>query len=84
VRVVKKSANQQAPDGIRAHQIHLVTNPAEKSWPPALREERNKLEKELAQLRETKATLADDEYYAKLEEILVRLAGVYRQGEAKP
>lgn len=84
IRVVKKSANQQAPDGIRAHQIHLVSNPAEKGWPPSLRDERNKLEKELAQLRETKAGMAADEYYAKLEDILMKLAGVYRQGEAKP
>jgi len=87
VRVVKKSSSQQAPDGIRAHQIHLLTSAAEKSWPPALREERDKLERELAQLRETKSTTPPDEYYTKLEAILMQLAKVYGKGDtdaAKP
>jgi len=80
VRVVKKSSTKQVPDGLRAHQIQLVPSATEKGLPPELRDERDKLERELAQLRETKATQPVDEYYAKLEAILVRLAGLYREG----
>ncbi len=80
VRVVKKSSTKQAPDGLRAHQIQLVPSATEKGLPPELRDERNKLERELAHLRETKANQPVDEYYAKLEAILVRLARLYREG----
>ncbi len=81
VRVVKKPSNKQAPDGLRAHQIHLLPSASEKALPPALRTERDQLERELAQLRETKTTLPADEYYAKLEAILLRLAGLYRESQ---
>jgi hypothetical protein len=84
IRVVKKSSSAQAPDGLRAHQIHLLSNPAEKTWPPALRNERDQLERELAQLRETKASRAADEYYTQLEAILLRLAQLYRDGGEQP
>jgi hypothetical protein len=81
VRVVKKSTGKQAPDGQRAHQIQLVPSAMEKSLAPELREERDKLEREIARLRETKASQPDNEYYAKLEAILIRLAGLYHQGD---
>lgn len=79
LRVVKKSSDQRAPDGLRAHQMHLVPSEAERSLPAAQRTERDGLERELAQLRETKATLPADDYYSKLEALLLRLARLYRE-----
>lgn len=79
IRVVKKSTDHREPDGLRAHQIHLVPSEAERALPPAARAERDALERELAKLRDAKATLPEDEYYAKLEAILVRLAQLYRE-----
>ncbi len=80
IRVVKKTKDSREPDGLRAHQIHLLPSEAERALPPAVRAERDALERELAQLRETKATLPEDEYYAKLEALVVRLARLYQNG----
>jgi hypothetical protein len=84
VRVVKKSSDQRAPDGLRAHQVHLVPSPAERGLPAASRAERDSLERELARLRESKATLPAEEYYARLEALLLRLARVYREASSTP
>jgi hypothetical protein len=87
VRAAKKSSSQQAPDGLRVHQVHLLASASEKAWPTALRVERDGVEREIAQLRETKATLPEAEYFAQLEALLLRLAQLYRtvgSGEAAP
>jgi hypothetical protein len=78
IRVVKKSSDKRPPDGLRAHQIHLVPSAAEKSLPPAQREERDALEQELAQLREVKAAMPEEVYFTQLESLLVRLARLYQ------
>ncbi|MEA3213121.1 MAG: hypothetical protein QOE70_6178 [Chthoniobacter sp.] len=78
VRAVKKSSGNQTPDGLRAHQLHLVPSAAERALPPALRAERDALENELAQLRNAKASMPEDEYFARLEKILVQIAKLYR------
>ena len=80
VRAVKKSKSNQAPDGLRAHQLHLVPSAADRALPAEARVERNGIERELAQLREAKATLSEDEYFAQLETIMLRLARLYRDG----
>lgn len=82
IRVVKKSSDKRAPDGLRAHQIHLISSPAEKAWSPAARAERDKLELDLARLRDHKPTPPDDAYYTQLEALLLRLAHLYREGGA--
>jgi hypothetical protein len=84
LRVVKKAAGGAAPDGLRASQIHLVPSAAERAWPPDLRAQRDALELELAQLRGTKAALPEDEYFAKLEPLLLRLANLYREAHLPP
>jgi hypothetical protein len=76
LRVVKK-ATGGIPDGLRAGQIHLVPSAAERELPRALRAERDTLELDLAQLRESKAALPEDEYFQKLETLLLRLAKLY-------
>jgi len=80
VRAVKHAKTNQPPDGLRAHQIHLVPSAAERALAPELRPERDALERELAQLRDAKATMQEDDYFAKLEAIMLRLARLYRGG----
>lgn len=82
IRVVKKSSDQRAPDGLRAHQLHLVPSAAERTLPPEKRAQRDTLERELAQLREAKASMAEDEFYAKLEAQLLQIAEIYRENGA--
>jgi hypothetical protein len=79
VRLVKKPADQRAPDGLRAHQLHLVLSAAERALPASTRAERDKLERELLALRDAKAGMPDDEYYRKLEELMLRLGRLYRE-----
>jgi len=47
--------------------------------PPEFRAARDKLELEVEALRAKKAKLAEAEYYAQLEPLLVRLAKLYQQ-----
>jgi hypothetical protein len=82
LRVVKKSSDGGLPDGTRAHQMHLVASTTERELPPAARAERDALELQVAQLREGKGSMAEDEYYAKLEAIFLRLAAIYREAPA--
>jgi hypothetical protein len=88
VRVVKKPSDNRAPDGIRAHQTHLVPSAAERALPPALRAERDSAEQEIERLRQAKAGMPEDAYYAQLEALLLRLARLYDQtgeaGKAQP
>lgn len=84
VRVVKKSSGAQTADGLRAHQMHLIPSPAERDLSVAQRAERDSLEREIAQLRDLKATLPPDDYYAKLEALLIRLAGLYNSAKSEP
>jgi hypothetical protein len=78
VWAVKTAADGATADGIRAHQIHLLPNDAERNMTAEQRQERDRLESELAVLRMEKKQLTEDEYYRRLEEIMVRLARVYQ------
>lgn len=70
-----------ALDGFRAHQWHLIPSEVERNFPAELRPLRDELELAVFQLRELKADLPEEEYFARLEELLVRLAEVYEQAE---
>jgi hypothetical protein len=83
IRAVKKPKGNNQPDGARAHQLSLIPSNDERELAPELRQERDNLELELARLREQKSALPEDEYFAKLEEVLVRIARIY-QGERPP
>ena len=83
VRAVKRAKSNQTPDGLRAHQLHLVPSAAERALAPPVRAERDGLEKELAALRDAKAGLPEAEYFTKLEAILLRLARLYRDGAGR-
>ena len=84
VRAVKKPAGGGAVDGLRAHQIHLVRSEQELQMPPELRARRDELELSVARLRELKPTLNEDEYYRRLEQLMLELANVYSATPGKP
>ena len=80
IRAVKKAREGAELDGFRAHQLHLVLSEAERKLPPAVRARRDELEIEIARLRESKTQLGKDEYYPRLEALLLELARLYESG----
>ena len=74
IRVVKKSKGNNQPDGARAHQLSLIPSNDERELPTEVRQQRNQLELELSRLRDQKADLPEEEYFAKLEAILLQIA----------
>jgi len=84
VRAVKKPAGGGAVDGLRAHQVHLLRSEQEQKMSPELRARRDELELSVARLRELKSTLSEDEYYRRLEQLMLELANVYSAIPGKP
>lgn len=82
IRAVKKAKDGAALDGLRAHQFHLLRNQAERNLPAALRAKRDGLEQDIARLREAKSGLKEEEYYRRLEKLMLDLSGVYETAEA--
>jgi hypothetical protein len=77
VRAVKSARDGAALDGFRAHQFHLVRSQAETKLSPEVRARRDALELSIAKLRDAKKTLSEEEYYQKLEGLLLDLARLY-------
>ena len=77
VRATKQAKDGASLDGVRAGQLHLVRSAAEKELPPEVRARRDELELAVAKLRDGKAKLAADDYYARLEKLLLELAHIY-------
>lgn len=73
LRVVKR-AKAGAVDGELARQFVLVRSEREAQLPAAFVEERAKLERELSELRQRKGMLAEADYLAELEPLLVKIA----------
>jgi hypothetical protein len=84
IRAVKKAKDGATLDGTRAHQFTLVRSEAERNMPAAARARRDELELALANLRDTKAALPEEEYYKKLEPLLLELARLYDQLNSQP
>jgi hypothetical protein len=78
VRATKKAKDGTTPDGLRAHQLPLIPSDREKLIPPEIRQKRNQIELALAALRDQKTTLKEDDYYARLEPLMLELARIYR------
>ncbi len=51
---------------------------------PAVRTERDGIERELAQLREVKSSMPEEMYFNQLETLLVRLAHLYQKQDTAP
>src|SRR5947207_11882481 len=87
IRAVKKAKDGAALDGLRAHQFHLLRNDTERNLPSALRVKRDELELDIAQLRESKSQMEEEEYYRRLEPLLIEMAQLYQSigagGESK-
>ena len=79
IRATQRAKEGASLDGTRAHQIHLVASDREKQLPPELRKRRDALELAIAKLREEKAALNEDDYYNRLEKLMLELAQLYEQ-----
>jgi hypothetical protein len=77
VLATKRARNDAAPDGARAHQFHLVRSTAEQHLSAEVRARRDKLELDIAALREQKAKMNEGKYYQELEKLLLQLAALY-------
>ncbi len=82
IRAVKKAKDGTSLDGARAHQFHLLRSEQERRMPPELRARRDRIELEVVRLRESRETLSEDDYYARLEPLLLKLARLYREAAA--
>ncbi len=78
VRATKKARDGTTADGFRAHQLHLITGATDQALSAEARSERDRLELEVFALREQKSKLPPDEYYAKLEALMLKLAQLYQ------
>ncbi len=76
IRPVRQADSGATLDGYTAHQWIVIPNAAEAELSPEQRVRRDELERAVLQLRERKATLPVDDYYAELERLLVELSRV--------
>jgi hypothetical protein len=77
VRATGAAKDGVTPDGLRAHQLHLVLSPTEAAMSQEARAKRDNLERQIESLRAKKATAPETDYYAALERLLLQLATVY-------
>ncbi|MBA2115439.1 hypothetical protein [Bremerella alba] len=84
IYVTKSSKDNSIPDGTLANQFILVPDQGRPIFPQELLAERNQLEHKLAQLRQQKLELGDEEYLSQLQAILVPLAKLYQAVEPSP
>jgi hypothetical protein len=79
VRATKRASDGAAADGLRAHQLCLIASDRERAIPPGLRQRRDAIELAIAALRDKKAGLAEDDYYAQLEKQMIELGRLYAE-----
>lgn len=79
IRATHAAKDGASVDGVRAHQWHLLLSPAEQALSPELRARRDEIELKIEALRGKKALMKEADYYARLDELLVTLARIYRQ-----
>ncbi|MEX0936241.1 MAG: hypothetical protein WDZ59_00160 [Pirellulales bacterium] len=84
VRAVEKPSGGAATDGTRAHQLHLIPSRQERRMPVVVRDYRDRLEQQIAALRDDRPQWDETEYYARLEDLAVSLARVYQWQDAPP
>jgi hypothetical protein len=77
IRATQRARNGASLDGTRAHQLHLIASDREKQLPAEVRTRRDELELAIAKLRDEKSQLKEDEYYNRLEKLMVELARLY-------
>jgi hypothetical protein len=80
-RATKAAKSGASPDGLAAQRWNLILSAAERAMPAGSRARRDALERQVDALRAKKASMPEAEYYAKLEALLVQLAGIYDAGK---
>ena len=78
IRATRRAKDGATPDGLRAHQLPLIPSDRERAIPAEIRQKRNQLELALAALRDQKDKMSSEDYYARLEPLMVELARLYR------
>lgn len=81
IHITKTSTDGSLPDGTFANQFVLVPGNASTVLSEEARKKRDILERQLAQLRQQKARLSEEEYLRQLQELLVPLAMLYESAE---
>lgn len=77
LRATKAAKDGAKLDGLLAGRFQLVPSTAEQSLSVEQRRRSGELELEIARLREAKKELPEDDYYDRLEKLLVELAALY-------
>ena len=77
LRATQRAKDDASLDGTRAHQFHLVASDRERQLPADALRRRDELELKVAALREEKGQLKKDDYYARLEGLMLKLAKLY-------
>jgi hypothetical protein len=83
VRATRAAKDNAEIDGLRANQMHLQPSPAEEQLSPEQAAQRDALEADLEELRRRKSELTESDYYAELEGVLIQLARIYAESDAK-
>lgn len=83
VRIVAKAKNGKT-DGQFAHQFVLIKNDRELLFSPEMLASRAELEQQIEKLRTEKARYTTDEYFTRLEPLMIRLAELYSEIESIP
>lgn len=77
LRATRRAKDGAALDGPLAQQLCLIPSPAERALTPEQIAQRDAVEKQVLELRTNKAQLPEDEYYDRLEALLLQLARFY-------
>jgi hypothetical protein len=82
IRAVQTAADGASLDGHRAHQFCLLYSDSEARMPAELRAKRDQLELQVMTLRDNRDQLPEQEYFGKLEPLLVEISRIYEQSDA--
>jgi hypothetical protein len=82
LKATKTAKDGATLDGLRASQLVLVKSAREAQLPADLRARRDQLELALAEIRQRKSNLSEDEYLSKIEPILIELSKLYESTES--
>jgi hypothetical protein len=82
LRCVKLAKEDAKPDGNLARQWSLLLNPDEARLSDDVRKQRDALERQVQELRSRKDATPADEYYARLEKLMIEIAKL-TAGESK-
>jgi hypothetical protein len=77
LRAAKRPKENAALDGMLARQFYLVPAAADQQLTPEQRARRDALERVVLLHREKKGSMAEDDYYRELEQLLLELAKFY-------